>query len=73
MSTSKPLEDRVVELELLVTHLERDLGTLNAVLSDQQNVIDVLKRSITRLDDHVARLTDDDEPRDVADERPPHY
>jgi uncharacterized coiled-coil protein SlyX len=73
MSTSKSVEDRVVELELLVTHLERDLGTLNSVLTDQRKEIDVLKRLIGRLDDRVARLTDDDEPRDAVDERPPHY
>jgi len=73
MSTSKPVEDRVVELELLVTHLERDLGTLNSVLTDQQQEIDVLKRLISRLDDRVARLSDDDEPRDAVDEKPPHY
>jgi uncharacterized coiled-coil protein SlyX len=73
MSTSKPVEERVVELELLVTHLERDLGTLNSVLTDQQKEIDVLKRLISRLDDRVARLSDDDEPRDAVDEKPPHY
>ena len=73
MSTSKPIEERVVELELLVTHLERDLGTLNTVLTDQQQEIDVLKRLISRLDDRVARLSDDDEPRDAVDEKPPHY
>lgn len=74
MSTSKPLEERVVELELLVTHLERDLGALNSVLSDQQKEIDRLKRLIGRLDDRVARLTDDeDSSRDAVDEKPPHY
>lgn len=73
MPPSRPLEERVVELELLVTHLERDLGALNAVLTDQQKEIDVLKRLITRLDDRVARLVDDDDARDAVDEKPPHY
>ena len=73
MSTSIPLEERLVELELLVTHLERDLGTLNSVLGDQQKEIDALKRLISRLEDRVTRVSDDDEPRDAAQERPPHY
>ncbi len=60
MSASKPLEERVVELELLVTHLERDLGTLNSVLSEQRKEIDALKRLLSQLDDRVARLTDDE-------------
>lgn len=72
MSTSKPVEERVVELELLVTHLERDLGALNSVLSAQQREIDSLKRLISRLDDRVTRLNDDDA-RDAVDEKPPHY
>ena len=74
MSTLKPLEERLVELELLVTHLERELGTLNTVLSDQQKELDVLKRLVSRLDSRVNRLSDDEEePRDAAQERPPHY
>jgi uncharacterized coiled-coil protein SlyX len=73
MSTSRTLEERVVELELLVTHLERDLGTLNSVVGDQQSELDALKRLISRLDDRVSRLADDDETRDAIDEQPPHY
>ena len=74
MSTLKPLEERLVELELLVTHLERELGTLNSVLSDQQKELDVLKRLVSRLDSRVSRLSDDEEePRDAVQERPPHY
>jgi len=66
-------EDRLVALELLVTHLERDLGTLNAVLLEQRKEIDALQRLISRLDARVTRLAEEDEPRDPADERPPHY
>ena len=72
MSPSKPIEDRVVELELLVTHLERDLATLNSVLTEQRQEIDALKRLIGRLDDRVARMADD-EKRDALSEKPPHY
>jgi uncharacterized coiled-coil protein SlyX len=73
MSPLKPPEERLVTLELLVTHLERDLATLNSVLLDQQQEIESLKRLVNRLDDRVTRLADDEEPRDPGDERPPHY
>ncbi len=66
-------EERLVALELLVTHLERDLGTMNSVLLEQQQEIESLKRLINRLDDRVTRLAEDEESRDPGDERPPHY
>jgi SlyX protein len=73
MPESPSLPDRVVELELLVTHLQRDLDTLNGVLLDQQKQLDALGRLVARLDDRVTRLGDEDEPRDPVEERPPHY
>ena len=73
MATPQMPDDRIVALELLVTHLERDLGTLNAVLLEQRKEIESLKRLISRLDDRVTRLAEEDEPRDPAEERPPHY
>jgi SlyX protein len=73
MTQSAPHSDRIVELELLVTHLQRDLDTLNEVLLGQQKQLDTLGKLLARLDDRVARLGDDDEPRDPVEERPPHY
>jgi SlyX protein len=73
MPAPQALEERLVALESLVTHLERDLATLNAVLLDQQKEIESLKRLIGRLDDRVTRLAEEEEPRDPAEERPPHY
>jgi uncharacterized coiled-coil protein SlyX len=74
MSASQSPEQRLVELELLTTHLERDLATLNSVLLDQQKEIDLLKQVIGRLDERMARFGPaEDEPRDPGSERPPHY
>jgi SlyX protein len=73
MPPLEPREERLVALELLVTHLERDLGTLNSVLLEQQKEIESLKRLINRLDDRVTRLAEDEEPRNPGEERPPHY
>ena len=73
MSETPPLSDRIVELELLVTHLARDLSELNGVVIEQQKRIEELHGLLIRLDDRVTRLGDDDEPRDPLSERPPHY
>jgi SlyX protein len=66
-------DERIVKLEFLVAHLERELATMNSVLLEQQKQIEALKRTAARLDDRVARLAEDDEQRDPSDERPPHY
>jgi len=73
MPLSDPKEDRLVALELLVTHLESELGALNSALLDQQKEIDTLKRVINRLETRVSQLTDEDDLREPGDERPPHY
>jgi uncharacterized coiled-coil protein SlyX len=74
MPASQSTEQRVIELELITTHLERDLAALNSVLLDQQKEINLLKQVIGRLDERVTRLTPgDEEQRDPAAERPPHY
>ena len=73
MPPSDPGEERLVSLELLVTHLESDLGALNSALLDQQKEIDALKRVISRLESRITGLADEEEPRHPEEERPPHY
>jgi len=73
MSDNSPLADRVLELEMLVTHLQRDLETLNSVVLDQQKQLDALRQLISKLDNRVTGLGEGDEPRDLREERPPHY
>jgi len=73
MSAPKSVEERLVAIELFMTHLERDLGVLNSVLIEQHKEIDALKRMLGHLDDRLTHLADEDEPHRAADERPPHY
>ena len=73
LDADERFDERIVKLELLVTHLEHELATMSSVLVEQRKEIDLLKRTTARLDDRVARLAEDDEPRDPGDERPPHY
>lgn len=72
MSTPEQLSQRVVDLEILVTHLQHDLQTLNEVILDQQKQLDLFREVIGRLDDRMARL-DTTEKFDPGLERPPHY
>jgi uncharacterized coiled-coil protein SlyX len=74
MPTAKSFEERLVALELLATHLERDFEALNSALLEQQKAIAELSRLLARLEARMTRLLEDDEePRDPSVERPPHY
>lgn len=73
MPTPQTLEERLIALELLVTHLERDHEALNSALLDQQKAIAELTKLLQRLDLRLTRLSEDEEPRDPSEEKPPHY
>jgi uncharacterized coiled-coil protein SlyX len=62
------LEDRLVDLEIRYTHLERQLDELNGVVVAQQKVIDGL---VKRLGDVTARVAELGAAQ--ANDRPPHY
>jgi SlyX protein len=66
-------ETRITELELLVTHLQRDLEALNSVVLEQQKQLDRLGKSLDKLDHQVEDMLDGGESRDPLAERPPHY
>jgi uncharacterized coiled-coil protein SlyX len=74
MSHERPLEERVTQLELLVTHIERTVDSLNAALIGQQKQLDTFGRLLSRLDEQIeGRSEDEEELRDPEAERPPHY
>ena len=69
-----PLAARVVELETLITHVQRTLGELDQVVLAQQKQIDALGRKIDGLSVELhARGTSTVEGRKPEDEKPPHY
>ena len=70
---SAGVEERLVKLEFLVTHLEQELVQMHSVILEQQKQIDSLHRAAVRLDDRVTRMADVEERRDISEERPPHY
>jgi uncharacterized coiled-coil protein SlyX len=68
------LEDRLTELESVVTYQQKMLSELNEVLIDVQRRLDHMPRDIARLSQEIAvtrELTT--ERRRPEDEIPPHY
>ncbi|MBW3540152.1 MAG: SlyX family protein [Planctomycetes bacterium] len=66
---SEALEQRLIEVESLVAHLERDLRVLSETVYRQQNELDRVRGALQRLEGGSAV----DEDAAPADERPPHY
>ena len=66
-------DDRVINVELLLTHLQHDFEQLSQVVFQQQTEIDALKTEVAKLSTRIVTLTDDPEVRDPQDEKPPHY
>jgi uncharacterized coiled-coil protein SlyX len=60
--------ERVTELEIKVTHLERLVETLNSVLIAQRGELDALAKRVAALEDQLHAALD--EPTDGP---PPHY
>jgi len=65
--------EQVVELQLLVTHLQRDMETLNQVVLEQQRQLDHLRLLLGRIDDRLVQMSPDSPSFDPGSERPPHY
>ncbi len=69
----KVLIDRIVDLEILMTHMQEDFQKLNAAVLDQQQELAALAKSLQRLESKVDKLGDEPDSRDPLQERPPHY
>lgn len=66
-------EDRIVDIEIKVTHLEDQVDEMNKVLFRQQQQIDQLTQALTSMAQRFRTLADSKEETSPADERPPHY
>ena len=62
------MENRLVELEVRYTHLERQLDELSQVVFEQQKLLDRMAKDLSALRSRI--MTPDD---DAPDEPPPHY
>ena len=67
-------EQRLEQLESLVTFLQQDLQDFNDVVLRQQQIIERLQLALKDMDDRVGQLREGPAmPRDLEEERPPHY
>ena len=67
-------EQRIQELEFVVTHLQKTVEELNSAMLHQQKVLDVLCRQLEQAKSDVrSMLGAENSPLSLADERPPHY
>ena len=62
------MEQRLVDLEVRYTHLERQLDELSQVVFGQQKLLDKMTNDLTALRSRMGTLESD-----APDELPPHY
>ncbi|MFO1023216.1 MAG: SlyX family protein [Planctomycetales bacterium] len=74
-SGSRPSDasERVANLEMLMTHLQRDVEALSQTVIEQQKRLDLLERLVQKLDLRIDQALHEPEVRDPLEERPPHY
>ena len=61
---------RLVQIETLLMHVQRDVEQLSKALIEQQAELESIKRSLSRM---AAVLESEPEVRDPGLEKPPHY
>jgi SlyX protein len=62
------MEERLVELEVRYSHLEREVAELSRIVFEQQKVIDHLKREMGATRGRVDAMS-----APLVNEPPPHY
>lgn len=66
-------EERFVDLESRLAHMDQMLHELNDVVTEQQARITQLEELSRTLRDRIRSLGEDGPAGDPLDERPPHY
>jgi uncharacterized coiled-coil protein SlyX len=62
------MENRLVDLEVRYTHLERQLEELGQVVFEQQKLVDRIAKDLAALRSRLGMFEGD-----ASDEPPPHY
>ncbi len=73
VSMSNELNARMMDLEMTITHLQKDYEQLNQVVIEQQALIEFLQKRTETLETGFEQIRSENEKRDPAQERPPHY
>lgn len=67
------MESRLAEIEIKLSYAEDMLEELNKTVFRQQQQIEMLQTELRALRERVHSDDDQDSPRDLRDEKPPHY
>lgn len=67
------IEERLIEIELKLTHQEDSVDALNKIIYEQQKKIDQLEKLLTALARQVRDNASNTNERNLDNERPPHY
>lgn len=67
MSTNDTHEQRIIDLEMRITHQDDLVDRLNSVIYDQQKQIDQLIKKMSALEKQS------EDPTAPRNEKPPHY
>lgn len=66
-------EDRLINLEMAVAHLQHEFEQMHTVLLAVQAELAVTQEQVSKLARKIVVLQEVEEARDPLDERPPHY
>lgn len=67
------MESRLAEIEIKLSYTEDMLEELNKTVFRQQQKIEVLQAELRAFRERLRNDDDQDAPRDLRDEVPPHY
>ncbi len=71
--SNESAEQRIVNLEMALAHLQHDLEQMSSVVLDQQRKIETLQVLLKQMEHQLADENEPAEKRSPLDERPPHY
>ena len=67
------MQDRLIEIEIKLAHVEQTVNELNDVIVKQQAYIDSLQRDVERLKERLQTDGGVEDSANPQDEKPPHY
>lgn len=66
-------EERLINLEMAIAHLQHELEQMHTVLLAVQTDLGATQEQVSKLARKIVVLQEVEEARDPLDERPPHY
>lgn len=67
------LPERMMNLEMAVSHLEHNIDQMHSVLLSVQEEIKAIRDQMAKMERRITSAAETPEQRDPLEERPPHY